>query len=752
MAKKNKSRRVAAPSSTLKAETSELGYANAHSSTAEIEHEGVRPDDSGVEFEPWTERDPRFWQAALAVLVLGITLRQLMLANFPFHPDEAIHGWFALGFANYNYDPVYHGPLLYHLLAATYGFFGGIFKVLHVDLPGANDYTARLVASLMGIGLLLSILYGPLRRWFGARATLGTLALVVLSPVIVTYSRRLLHDSLVLLLTFWAIMCFQLAREHPAYTAPGRAARIGLAVSLTLFVTTKANAFFIIAMLVAFWVIAWLQRWRDRVVSLPSPRGAFAEVLANVPLMLLIIVSIASHFALRDANLERNEAWLRLVCVGAVTAMGLWLVLVPRDLSEGEPRFEDETPLPQPEAKRRTWQTNLRAAWLSVFLFAFLFGHGWQWYQVPMNMVKSPAAWANQVKLSAGDIASEAAKGPAGFANFVGDVLHPRPQTPEELAAPHGLNDWTKLPMAVAQDWNSVVMAMPQMISYWGGQQKRPRLPGPHDYYLVLMTLYEAPIVIVAIGGILFVSRRRTPFTDLVLWWAFTSFVLYALANEKVPWLLNHIMLPFCLLGGYWLAHLRPQSTLGRNALAVAGVASAIFLLRNISGTNFERAVENREPMFYAQTTEDFVETLQSALRQTAGSQGAIWVHGEKQWPPAWYLREGAPYRGTSGVGYGSIPGPEDHRFLVTTEEDWALKQNEPRWKDWKGKVVFHYIWPRASWPALRTDRFWRWWFTREALSPTEQPKPMSEWKNSIFVPPGEWSHNTTVIATKAGL
>lgn len=37
----------------------------------------------------------RFWQIALAILIVTIVLRQLWLAAFPYHPDEAIHAWFS---------------------------------------------------------------------------------------------------------------------------------------------------------------------------------------------------------------------------------------------------------------------------------------------------------------------------------------------------------------------------------------------------------------------------------------------------------------------------------------------------------------------------------------------------------------------------------------------------------------------------------------------------------------------------------
>src|SRR3712207_4732430 len=66
---------------------------------------------------PWSAEDPRFWQVGLWLLLIGIALRQFALAHAPYSSDEAIHAWFTQDFYKYTYDPIYHGPLLYHLEA-----------------------------------------------------------------------------------------------------------------------------------------------------------------------------------------------------------------------------------------------------------------------------------------------------------------------------------------------------------------------------------------------------------------------------------------------------------------------------------------------------------------------------------------------------------------------------------------------------------------------------------------------------------
>ncbi len=708
-----------------------------------------------------------FWQSALGVLLVGILLRQMWLADFPFHPDEAIHAWFADGFTRYSFDPVYHGPLMYHLLAGTFGFFDLVFRWLHLDVPGANDYTARLVPSLLGIGLLALILFGPLRRWMGLRAVLWSAALLTISPSVTTYSRRLLHDSLVLMLTLGALMFFHRARQYPAWTPQGRNAWFGVALLLTLFLCTKANAFFIIAMLIGFWFATWIyQKLRDS-DWLAAPVESPALIWSIVPVVLFAFISIVSIYALRDPETvrERNEAMLRGASVASVGLLWLWLVFAPRattyhasetDFIDDElSRGETEAATTEPEVvagnhrdirrarRTATWRTALVAAWSSVLVFAWLFGHGFLWWRLPADLLTQPAELARRTSLSWKQI---------GLAT-VGraELVPPGPDkdwTDSKLTLPQTVASGSGMEKTIGGDWDGVTMAMPRLISYWAGQQKAPRLPSRHDYYLVLISLYELPIFLLALGGMVWLGYKRSAWGDLLLWWAFTSWVLYAMANEKVPWLLVHTVVPFALIGGWWIAQWRPQTTTSRVAFTVGCALSAIYLLRGTWATNFQSAVANREPMFFAQTSEGFRDALVNDLHQTSNNTNTIWVHNDKQWPPAWYLRNGSPLMNGSGAVYGGATPTGSTRLIITTEDDWKMLQKKPEYQGWHAQTVVHYVWPRASWPALRPDRWLSWWLYRQALPAQEETLPYTQWRSSILIPPGEWSDSKAVFAT----
>ena len=66
-----------------------------------------------------SETEKRAW---LALLVVAFLLRVVALGARPFHHDESIHAWASnrlVTEGNYKYDPVYHGPVQYYMVATA---------------------------------------------------------------------------------------------------------------------------------------------------------------------------------------------------------------------------------------------------------------------------------------------------------------------------------------------------------------------------------------------------------------------------------------------------------------------------------------------------------------------------------------------------------------------------------------------------------------------------------------------------------
>jgi predicted membrane-bound mannosyltransferase len=211
--------------------------------------------------------------------------------------------------------------------------------------------------------------------------------------------------------------------------------------------------------------------------------------------------------------------------------------------------------------------------------------------------------------------------------------------------------------------------------------------------------------------------KKRAPFTDLVLWWALTSVVLYAIANEKVPWLLMHQILPMGLLAGYGLAQIEIRTAWQRGLFALTLFMSAVFLLRHVEATNFERAADRHEPLLFAQTTGAYRDALIGALQSTASSPASgVWVAPGQQWPAAWYLRAESPLSGGSHVSWAEVaPDESTLRVVLCSPEAWQGLQFAGKFWSWRSVILDRYIWPRSSWQALAPHRFIGFWLTRKA-------------------------------------
>jgi uncharacterized protein (TIGR03663 family) len=139
----------------------------------------------------------------LFLFSLGIRLWQLDLKLF--HHDEAIHAWFSYRLLTdgvYEYDPMYHGPLLYYVTAAVFA------------LLGDSDITGRLVPAILG-ALLVPLVY-PIYRlgYLNGRQSLIAALFLAISPCMVYFSRFLRNDIFIAFFTLLLLVALLLYLER----------------------------------------------------------------------------------------------------------------------------------------------------------------------------------------------------------------------------------------------------------------------------------------------------------------------------------------------------------------------------------------------------------------------------------------------------------------------------------------------------------------------------------------------------------
>ena len=155
-----------------------------------------------------------------------MTLHLWDLGGRSYHHDEAIHAHAAhviLKDGIYQYDPTYHGPLLYYLTVAAF------------IVGGESDFTARLPIALSGVALIA--VAWSLRRPFGSRAAWWMALLVTLSPICLYYGRFLRMDILEMLVASAAFVALWRAIHGSSRAWAWFGVWVGLAFA------TKENAF-----------------------------------------------------------------------------------------------------------------------------------------------------------------------------------------------------------------------------------------------------------------------------------------------------------------------------------------------------------------------------------------------------------------------------------------------------------------------------------------------------------------------------
>ncbi len=195
-------------------------------------------------------------------LIVGILLRFLCLGDRPLHHDESIHAifgydWFVAPATKfYQYDPRFHGPVLYEMLRFTFAMLG------------VGAIQARLVVAVAGCLVFLSPLL--FRRWLGNTATLVAVGLLATSPLHAYYSRFLAHDEIAILFATLTLYGFLRYREEKV----NRRALTWIGVSAVCAGITfaiKATAFLYAFIFIGFGLLWWgYGRWERRSFKIPS--------------------------------------------------------------------------------------------------------------------------------------------------------------------------------------------------------------------------------------------------------------------------------------------------------------------------------------------------------------------------------------------------------------------------------------------------------------------------------------------------
>ncbi|MGW8161335.1 MAG: flippase activity-associated protein Agl23 [Desulfobulbales bacterium] len=187
-------------------------------------------------------------------------------------------------------------------------------------------------------------------------------------------------------------------------------------------------------------------------------------------------------------------------------------------------------------------------------------------------------------------------------------------------------------------NWKGIADGLARTVAYWWGQQLEPRIPGPFYYYLPRLLLHE-PVFYLAVPAVVWAGIRPVrPFDTFLAYWTLAAFVVYSFAQEKVPWLLMHILLPMTLLGGRYV------QVLTRNKSFSPWIVFSLTVLLSWSMQEslwlcFRSSPGDPHLLKYMATGNDIQKVVTRITSKTMSS-GQIFLSGRATWPLAWYLRD----------------------------------------------------------------------------------------------------------------
>lgn len=226
------------------------------------------------------------WEVAFYVvlLVIAVLTRFVGLGDRVMSHDESLH-------VKYSYDlwqqgifqhtPLMHGPVLFHMTAASYFLFGD------------SDFTGRLYPAILGIIMIFmpKLLF---ERWLGKYGAMISSVLITISPMLLFHSRYIREDTPAI---FFTILMAYSIFAYLDGVKPRQLWHLVLFSAATLLnLASKETAFMYIAVfgfiLTVFVLIQLVQGWRQRAISPVISQAVFG-------LIAIPIASLASTLILR---------------------------------------------------------------------------------------------------------------------------------------------------------------------------------------------------------------------------------------------------------------------------------------------------------------------------------------------------------------------------------------------------------------------------------------------------------------------
>ncbi len=364
---------------------------------------------------------------------------------------------------------------------------------------GDSDLTARILYAFMGTALI--VMPFLLRSRLGRLGALFVAALLTASPALLYFSRFARNDILMAVWTFGLVICMW------RYFDEGRHRYLYIAASLlALMFATKESAYLVVAIMGLWSFLMAVQPSLSRAWSSIETQGVSPPVALG-----RVVDSVWSAF-LDVLDMSRR---------GGPASFMVFLIVVTLPMWSAFAAIFQDTPL---------------LSWMNLTLAA----------HEGSPRIGDPVGGGNVIAfvIVVGMIALSAYFGSRwnlwlwlGCANIFYII-------------------WILLYTTFLTNFAGVKSGIWQALGYWIVQQGEGRGSQPWYYYFIITSIYEFLPFLMGIAAAIYFIRKRDTFGVFLAFWSLTTFLLYTVASEKMPWLLVNITLPFIIMVGKFLAEI----------------------------------------------------------------------------------------------------------------------------------------------------------------------------------------------------
>lgn len=591
----------------------------------------------------------------VVLFVLAIALRFVQLDYKTYHHDESLYSrycWLLYTGDGYTYDPMQHGPFMFHYTALFYALFGD------------TEAVSRATQAVMGVLVLLMCWWLRHQREWGPRSAVLAVALLGFTPINLYFNRSFIHDSIFVFFSFGIpvgyVMYLHFRRNMWLY--------FSTACFAGLFIT-KANAFVSVLILMIFgtgFVITEGIRRQGGGFQLPRFLKHAGEVLDEHPFMTMwfltvslwgVLFTIFAVMHIKMPGILSTQEPQSVTLNGKYFFGGmnvLFLVLTglcgyATWLYRSGRKHRHERFLLIPASFWRDGMTFFLSflffgAICTLFYTSFFHvGYSRAMQSFWDGMGKWFVYWWHQHHIAR-------ISGP--FKYYLPHFLIYEPLTFFVLL--YGVFYQLGRRLSFLFSFVGYIAASALAFMAYKNLATTNTLRAFVDEHLLKLDrdlfLFDDLLILtgVALFGLWLVVDcvyRNMPFRGFLYTWSVLSFCAYSYLQEKVPWLGIHMIVPFHLnaamiLRDFWELRMnRYGKAMVTLVLVVLGAVSfrAAIVLALFNPDNAE------EQMVYVQTHKDvkaMVEEIERIATFTGmGRNMPIGVNSDASWPLMWYLR-----------------------------------------------------------------------------------------------------------------